>query len=60
MCIDQRCTVGTSHFYHFDLVGECEPCDKVAEKSCVCGRSVEERPCNSPSWHCTKVSRKGL
>ena len=39
-------------------IGECEPCDKVAEQSCVCGRSVEQRPCNSPSWYCTKVRRQ--
>lgn len=41
-------------------MGVCDPCDRVAGQSCVCGCSVVQRPCNSPPWHCPKPCGKPL
>uniref|UniRef100_A0A6J0TA16 NF-X1-type zinc finger protein NFXL1 isoform X1 n=1 Tax=Pogona vitticeps TaxID=103695 RepID=A0A6J0TA16_9SAUR len=40
--------------------GVCQPCPRVSEQSCVCGRQVAERLCASPTWQCDQICGKTL
>ncbi|XP_023697570.2 NF-X1-type zinc finger protein NFXL1 isoform X1 [Paramormyrops kingsleyae] len=40
--------------------GDCEPCPRVSQQACVCGRELSQRLCASPLWHCQQVCGRPL
>lgn len=45
-------------FIVYTRIGACPPCGEQVVQSCVCGKEVQDQPCEQPRWSCEKVCGK--